>query len=223
MARKKKSGPTYYTTYQVSQTLGVSLPTVVNWVNSGLLHAHRTPGGHRRIARNDLIAFAREYNYPLSEDFLAEGAGQKKVLIVADERDFVGRAAIESELKDGTSRWTTVGLAVDWHDYERVYSEAGLVPPRHEVYSEGTMSVYRRSGIEWDYAGYASSFTTSSLLRTPLAIAKVPLDLAQAGSEVDLEVSVVRRPRNVLARVQSMPFFNPARKTATLDAGDRHE
>ncbi len=143
--------------------------------------------------------------------------------LVADERDFVGRAAIESELKDGTSRWTTVGLAVDWHDYERVYSEAGLVPPRHEVYSEGTMSVYRRSGIEWDYAGYASSFTTSSLLRTPLAIAKVPLDLAEAGSEVDLEVSVVRRPRNVLARVQSMPFFNPARKTATLDAGDRHE
>ena len=100
--------------------------------------------------------------------------------LVADERDFVGRAAIESELKDGTSRWTTVGLAVDWHDYERVYSEAGLVPPRHEVYSEGTMSVYRRSGIEWDYAGYASSFTTSSLLRTPLAIAKVPLDLAEA-------------------------------------------
>ena len=88
MARKKKSGPTYYTTYQVSQTLGVSLPTVVNWVNSGLLHAHRTPGGHRRIARNDLIAFAREYNYPLSEDFLAEGAGQKKVLIVDDESDF---------------------------------------------------------------------------------------------------------------------------------------
>ena len=75
MARRKSnfSGPTYYTTYQVAKHLGVSLPTVVNWVNSGLLAAHRTPGGHRRIARNDIIAFAREHNYPLSREFLDEG------------------------------------------------------------------------------------------------------------------------------------------------------
>ena len=53
MARKKSSydGPVYYTTYQVAKFLGVSLPTVVNWVNNGLLAAHRTPGGHRRIAQ----------------------------------------------------------------------------------------------------------------------------------------------------------------------------
>lgn len=139
-----------------------------------------------------------------------------------DDRDFVGRAAIESELRDRTSRWTTVGLAVDWHDYERVYTSAGVVPPRHEVYSESTMSVYRRGTTEWDYAGYASSFTTSSLLRTPLAIAKLPLDLAKPGSEVDLEVTVVRRPQNVLARVARMPFYNPARKSAAMneEAGD---
>jgi aminomethyltransferase len=139
-----------------------------------------------------------------------------------DDRDFVGRAAIESELRDRTSRWTTVGLAVDWHDYERVYTSAGVVPPRHEVYSESTMSVYRRGTTEWDYAGYASSFTTSSLLRTPLAIAKLPFDLAKPGSEVDLEVTVVRRPQNVLARVARMPFYNPARKSAAMneEAGD---
>lgn len=136
-----------------------------------------------------------------------------------DDRDFIGRSAIEAELAEGSSRWTTVGLAVDWHDYERVYTEAGIVPPRHEVYSESTMSIYRRGSTEWDYAGYASSFTTSSLLRTPLAIAKLPLDLATPGSEVDLEVTVIRRPRNVLARVERMPFFNPDRKTARPDAG----
>lgn len=46
-----------------------------------------------------------------------------------DDRDFVGRTAIEAELEGRTSRWRTVGLAVDWHDYERVYTEAGIVPP----------------------------------------------------------------------------------------------
>ena len=88
MTRKRAGGPTYYTTYQVSKILGVSLPTVVNWVNSDKLKAHRTPGGHRRIGRNDLISFAREYNYPLSDEFLAESSGRRRVLIVDDERDF---------------------------------------------------------------------------------------------------------------------------------------
>ncbi len=90
MAPRKKTaaGPTYYTTYQVSKVLGVSLPTVVNWVNDNLLDAHRTPGGHRRIARNDLITFAREYNYPLSNDFLSEDGDKHKILVVDDERDF---------------------------------------------------------------------------------------------------------------------------------------
>ncbi|MDE3007393.1 MAG: aminomethyltransferase family protein [Gemmatimonadota bacterium] len=136
-----------------------------------------------------------------------------------DDRAFIGRAAIEAELRDKSSRWTTVGLAVDWHEYERVYSAAGVLPPRHEVYSESTMSIYRRGTKEWDYAGYASSFTSSSLLRTPLAIAKLPLDLAKPGTEVDLEVTVIRRPENVLARVERMPFFNPTRKTAAMDEG----
>lgn len=88
MARKSNAGPTYYTTYQVSKILGVSLPTVVNWVNSDKLNAHRTPGGHRRIGRADLIRFAREYNYPLSDEFLADSSGRRRVLIVDDERDF---------------------------------------------------------------------------------------------------------------------------------------
>jgi excisionase family DNA binding protein len=90
MPRRKSQydGPTYYTTYQVAKFLGVSLPTVVNWVNSGLLPAHRTPGGHRRIGRNDVITFARENDYPLSREFLDASTGRKKILIVDDERDF---------------------------------------------------------------------------------------------------------------------------------------
>ena len=47
-------------------------------------------------------------------------------------------------------------------------------------------------------------------------IAKLPLDLCAAGSEVDLEVPVIRKPVNVLARVRKLPFFNPARKTAMM-------
>lgn len=90
MARKKSSvsGPVYYTTYQVAKQLGVSLPTVVNWVNSGRLRAHRTPGGHRRIAHNDVIAFARANAYPIARELAEAGSSRKRVLIVDDEEDF---------------------------------------------------------------------------------------------------------------------------------------
>ena len=90
MARKKSTmkGPVYYTTYQVAKYLGVSLPTVVNWVNSGLLKAHRTPGGHRRIAHNDVIGFARANEYPIARELADASGSRKKVLIVDDEKDF---------------------------------------------------------------------------------------------------------------------------------------
>ncbi len=90
MARKKSNyrAPKYYTTYQVAKFLGVSLPTVVNWVNSGLLAAHRTPGGHRRIAHADIVSFARDNDYPLARELLDSGDGPKRILIVDDEQDF---------------------------------------------------------------------------------------------------------------------------------------
>lgn len=136
-----------------------------------------------------------------------------------DPRNFIGRTAIEAERKNNTSRWTTVGLEIDWHDYERVYRDAGILPPKHELYNETTMSLYRRNDKEWDYAGYASSFVYSSLLKKPIAIAKLPLDLATPGTEVNLEIPVIRKPANVLTRVASMPFFDPPRKTALMNGG----
>lgn len=129
-------------------------------------------------------------------------------------RDFIGREAIRAELSENSSRWTTVGFEVDWNDYERIHLEAGITPPKHELYRESTMSIYRRGTREWDYAGYASSFFYSSLLRKPIGIAKIPLDLAEPGTEIDLEIPVIRKPANVLARTHALPFLSPARKTA---------
>jgi excisionase family DNA binding protein len=90
MARKKTTieAPVYYTTHQVAKHLGVSLPTVVNWVNAGLLRAHRTPGGHRRIAHQDVIGFARAHDYPVARELLQHKSARNKILIVDDEQDF---------------------------------------------------------------------------------------------------------------------------------------
>lgn len=90
MARKKQpvDGPTYYTTYQVAKVFGVSVATVVNWVNAEKLHAHRTPGGHRRIARSDLLLFARQHEYPVRDSSLLATEHPPRILVVDDESDF---------------------------------------------------------------------------------------------------------------------------------------
>ncbi len=125
------------------------------------------------------------------------------------DRDFIGRDAIAAEDAGGTTRWQTVGLTVDWHDYERLHEGLGLVAPKEGVLTQDTMSVYRRDGT---YAGYATSFVFSSLLKRHIAIAKLPLDLTAAGSQVELELVPIHRPENVSATVVDMPFYAPAHK-----------
>ena len=60
---------------------------MINWINNGLIQAHRTPGGHRRIGKEEIIAFARDYNYPIDDDFVSDTPDQYRVLVVADKHE----------------------------------------------------------------------------------------------------------------------------------------
>ena len=62
--------------------LHVDPGSVANWVDQGLLRAHRTPGGHRRITADALIQFLREHQMPIPE---ALNPGPVKILVVDDE------------------------------------------------------------------------------------------------------------------------------------------
>jgi len=78
----------YLTTHQVAVLLGISLPTVINWVKAGRINAHRTPGGHRRISRSELRRFSIEFDYPLPDSFKAK-LNDDGILIIGAESDFV--------------------------------------------------------------------------------------------------------------------------------------
>jgi excisionase family DNA binding protein len=73
----------FYTTYEAAHALGVSLPTIVNWIKARRLKAHRTPGGHRRIAREDLAAFMNRHGMPVPPELADAVHPRKKVLVVA--------------------------------------------------------------------------------------------------------------------------------------------
>ena len=76
----------YYTTFEISQMCGVNPTTVQNWVKENKLKAFQTPGGHRRIQREDLIDFLKKFRMPVPAE-LAENP--PLVLIVDDEVDIL--------------------------------------------------------------------------------------------------------------------------------------
>lgn len=74
----------FYTTYEAAHLLGVSLPTVVNWIKARRLKAHRTPGGHRRIAREDLAAFMLRHGMPLPAELDGAVETRRKALVLGE-------------------------------------------------------------------------------------------------------------------------------------------
>jgi aminomethyltransferase len=128
-----------------------------------------------------------------------------------DDRAFIGRRALEREISDHASRWKMSGLIVDWEDYDRVYGDAGLIPPKAHAPVHEDWMVYDEAGSR---VGFATSFMYSPILQRHIALARVRPDLARSGTRVQLEFTVDHHYEKVAAHVARLPLYNPERKTA---------
>ncbi len=129
---------------------------------------------------------------------------------IDSDRAFVGREAIRRELADGTSRWATVGMVVDWQDWNRLHRAAGLLPPKDEHPLPYESMLYDESGAQ---VGYATSAMYSPVLQRHIGIARVRPGSAKPGTQVQLELAINHRNTKVLAETARLPLFNPGRKT----------
>ena len=69
-------------TFAIAEMLHVDPGSVANWIDQGLLKAHRTPGGHRRVVSGDLVKFLREHKMPVPAELSSTPV---RVLVVDDD------------------------------------------------------------------------------------------------------------------------------------------
>jgi aminomethyltransferase len=130
-----------------------------------------------------------------------------------ESRPFVGRRAILAERESHTSRWSTVGLMVDWAEYDRMYYDESLIPPKDGPAAAWETMLYDVTG---ERAGYATSYVYSPMVQAHIGIARVRPELAAVGTLLGVEQTVNHVYTSVPAVVTTMPFFNPERKTSMV-------
>ena len=69
-----------FTTGEVADLLHIHQTTVIDWIEKGHMGRYRTPGGHRRIQKEQLLVFLQEHKMPIPTAVFpkkGEGATEK--------------------------------------------------------------------------------------------------------------------------------------------------
>jgi aminomethyltransferase len=127
-----------------------------------------------------------------------------------DKGDFVGRLALERELRAGGPGRRLVGLQLDWYDIEGLYDAQGLPPAISPIVGRDPVPVFA-AGRQ---IGKATSHGWSPILKQAIALASVPASYEGLGTNLAVEWSVEGRRGRVGATVVELPFLDLERKRA---------
>jgi aminomethyltransferase len=131
-------------------------------------------------------------------------------MVHLDKENFVGKAALARDARQGVPR-QLVGLEVDWVEVEELHEKYGLTPAAPTQASRVAVPVY--SGDK--HVGRATTTAFSPLLKKLIALGSIETAHAKEGSKLQIEITIEAMRQKVTAKVVKLPFFNPARKTAT--------
>jgi len=131
-------------------------------------------------------------------------------MVHLEKENFIGKRALERDAKNGVPR-QLAGLEVDWTDVEQLYERYGLTPAAPAQASRVAVPVY--SGDK--QVGKATTTSWSPTLKKMISLASLETEYSKAGTQLQMEITIeaIRLKTNV--KVTTLPFFNPARKTAT--------
>ncbi|MCP4727221.1 MAG: response regulator [bacterium] len=81
-----------FSTFEAAEICNSSFMSINRWILSGELHAYKTPGGHRRIPKEDLVKFMRRNNIPIIE----KHSEYKWKILVVDDDDQVRNSMVKN-------------------------------------------------------------------------------------------------------------------------------
>ncbi|MBN1515286.1 helix-turn-helix domain-containing protein [Candidatus Sumerlaeota bacterium] len=117
----------HYTTFDIAKICDVQPATVAYWIEHGQIPAHRTPGGHRRVAPEDLLEFLVAHSMPLPEDLYRQF--RTRVLIIGipfksllDARSLNAQST-NGLVLDHADNMLEVGLRLGRHQYQCIVLE----------------------------------------------------------------------------------------------------
>jgi excisionase family DNA binding protein len=101
----------YLSTVEAAAVLAVSVSTVKRWVDEGLLPAHRTAGGHRKLLRAEVLAMARQGDLPRGDLTVLTTSATDKMAVdfwktLSDGQGDQARAIIRSAYGSGVAMET---------------------------------------------------------------------------------------------------------------------
>ena len=131
-------------------------------------------------------------------------------MVHLDKENFVGKAALAKQAKEGVAR-QLVGLELDWTEVESRYEQFGLTPAAPSQASRVAVPVY----LGGKQVGKATTTTWSPVLKKMIAVASVETTHSKTGTKLQMEITIEAVRQRVTATIVKLPFFNPARKTAT--------
>ncbi len=99
-----------FSTSEVAKYCHVTADTIRKWAEAGRIQVFKTPGGHRRIRRDDLIRFLRENSIPIHGELDNSGV---KILVVDDEKSVI--SVVRRFLERANSPFQ-VEIALDGYD-----------------------------------------------------------------------------------------------------------
>jgi excisionase family DNA binding protein len=99
------------TVFKASQYCKVSPKTIINWIESGHIQAYKTVGGHRRIKKEDLIAFMNKQGIPVPQG--EAPMDERKRILVVDDDPIIVETIVQA-------------LEEDEHDYEVISASDGF-------------------------------------------------------------------------------------------------
>jgi len=131
-------------------------------------------------------------------------------MVHLEKENFIGKRALEQDFMNGVAR-QLVGVEVDWTDVEALYERYGLTPAAPSQASRVAVPLYAGE----KQVGKATTTSWSPILKKMIALASVETEHAKLGTQLQMEITIeaIRLKTNV--KVVPVPFFNPARKTAT--------